>query len=157
MNPMEHIWTIVMLEICKHTFYAYLSRIWKMMQFTRFIRKVFATTILLSGKFSLFLTLHITLIMCITVHQCLEEGSSSLCMYVDCRALHAVSLYTDHVPYFGDITMHCSTEMSWGIVIKCDQITLYDHVLKTKVSISLTNVTNVDNITKLCIFVHHYC
>ena len=35
MYPMEHIWTIVMLEICKHTFYAYLSRIWKMMQFTR--------------------------------------------------------------------------------------------------------------------------
>ena len=30
MYPMEHIWTIVMLEICKHTFYAYLSRIWKM-------------------------------------------------------------------------------------------------------------------------------
>ena len=32
MYPMEHIWTIVMLEICKHTFYDYLSRIWKMMQ-----------------------------------------------------------------------------------------------------------------------------
>ena len=57
MYPMEHIWTIVMLEICKHTFYAYLSRIWKMMQFTGFIRKVFATKILLSGKFSLFVTL----------------------------------------------------------------------------------------------------
>ena len=54
---MEHIWTIVMLEMCKHTFYAYLSRIWKMMQFTGFIRKVFATKILLSGKFSPFLTL----------------------------------------------------------------------------------------------------
>ena len=59
MYPMEHIWTIVMLEICKHTFYAYLSRIWKMMQFTGFIRKVFATKILLSGKFSPFLTLHL--------------------------------------------------------------------------------------------------
>ena len=57
MYPMEHIWTIVMLEICKHTFYAYLSRIWKMMQFMGFIRKVFATKILLSGKFSPFLTL----------------------------------------------------------------------------------------------------
>ena len=60
MYPMEHIWTIVMLEICKHTFYAYLSRIWKMMQFTGFIRKVFATKILLSGKFSTFLTLQKT-------------------------------------------------------------------------------------------------
>ena len=43
-----------MLKICKHTFYANLSQIWK---FTRFIRKVFATKILLSGKFSLFVTL----------------------------------------------------------------------------------------------------
>ena len=25
MYPMEHIWTIVMLEICNHTFYAYLK------------------------------------------------------------------------------------------------------------------------------------
>ena len=57
MYPMEHIWTIVMLEICNHTFYAYLSRIWKMMQFTGFIRKVFGTKILLSGKFLPFLTL----------------------------------------------------------------------------------------------------
>ena len=57
MYPMEHIWTIVMLEICKHTFYAYLSQIWKMMQYTRFIWKVFATKILLSGKFSFFATL----------------------------------------------------------------------------------------------------
>ena len=57
MYPMEHIWTIVMLEICKHTFYAYLSRFWKMMQFTGLIRKVFTTKILLSGKFSPFLTL----------------------------------------------------------------------------------------------------
>ena len=54
---MEHIWTMVMLKICKHTFYAYLSRIWKLMQFTRFVRKVIATKILLSGKFSFFLTL----------------------------------------------------------------------------------------------------
>ena len=45
---------MVMLKICKHTFYANLSQIWK---FTRFIRKVFATKILLSGKFSIFLTL----------------------------------------------------------------------------------------------------
>ena len=57
MHHMEHIRTIVMFKICKHTFYAYLSRIWKMMQFTRFIRKVFATKILLSGKFLPFLTL----------------------------------------------------------------------------------------------------
>ena len=53
MYPLEHIWTIVMLEIFKHTFYAYLSRIWKKVQFTGFnpesfcdknlaIRKVFA-------------------------------------------------------------------------------------------------------------------
>ena len=62
MYPMEHIWTIVMLEICKHTFYAYLSQIWKMMQFTGLIRKVFATKILLSGKFSPFLTLKLALI-----------------------------------------------------------------------------------------------
>ena len=59
MYPMEHIWTIVMLEICKHTFYVYLSRIWKMMQFTGLIRKVFATKILLFGKFSPFLTLYV--------------------------------------------------------------------------------------------------
>ena len=54
MHHMEHIWTMVMLKICKHTFYANLSQIWK---FTRFIRKAFATKILLSGKFSLFVTL----------------------------------------------------------------------------------------------------
>ena len=29
MHHMEHIWTIVMLEIWKHTFYRYLLRIWK--------------------------------------------------------------------------------------------------------------------------------
>ena len=44
---------------CKTTFYAHLSRIWKLARFTRFIRKVFATKILLSGKFSLFVTLQI--------------------------------------------------------------------------------------------------
>ena len=43
MHHMEHIWTMVMLKICKHTFYAYLSRIWKLMQFTYFIRRVLAT------------------------------------------------------------------------------------------------------------------
>ena len=57
MHHMEHNWTMVMLKICKHTFYTYLSRIWKMMQFTGFIRKVFVTKILLSGKFSFFVTL----------------------------------------------------------------------------------------------------
>ena len=44
MHHLKHIWTIVMLKICKHTFYAYLSRIWKMMQFcdkNLAIRKVF--------------------------------------------------------------------------------------------------------------------
>ena len=44
---------------CKTTFYAHLSQIWKLAQFTRFIQKVFATKILLSGKFSLFATLGI--------------------------------------------------------------------------------------------------
>ena len=42
---------------CKTTFYAHLSRIWKLTRFMHFIRKVFATKILLSGKFSLFVTL----------------------------------------------------------------------------------------------------
>ena len=42
---------------CKTTFYAHLSRIWKLARFARFIRKVFAAKILPSGKFSLFLTL----------------------------------------------------------------------------------------------------
>ena len=42
---------------CKTTFYAHLARIWKLARFTRFIWKVFATKILLSGKFSLFVTL----------------------------------------------------------------------------------------------------
>ena len=36
------------------SFYAYFLHIWKLMQFTRFVWKVFATKILLSGKFSLF-------------------------------------------------------------------------------------------------------
>ena len=45
---------------CKTTFYAHLSQIWKLTRFTRFIRKVFATKILLSGKLSLF----VTLVMC---------------------------------------------------------------------------------------------
>ena len=38
----------------KPTYYAHLSRIWKLTHFTGFIRKVFATKILLSGKFSFF-------------------------------------------------------------------------------------------------------
>ena len=42
---------------CKTTFNAHLLRIWTLTRFTRFIRKVFATKILLSGKFSLFVTL----------------------------------------------------------------------------------------------------
>ena len=42
---------------CKTTFYAHLLRIWKLARFTRFIRKIFVTKILLSGKFSFFLTL----------------------------------------------------------------------------------------------------
>ena len=45
---------------CKTTLYAHLSRIWKLTWFTRFIRKVFTTKILLSGKFLLFLTLYVT-------------------------------------------------------------------------------------------------
>ena len=45
------------LKSCKNNLYAHLSQIWKLMQFTRFIWKVFATKILLSGKFSLFVTL----------------------------------------------------------------------------------------------------
>ena len=60
MHHMEHIWTMVMLKFCNHTFYAYLSQIWKLMQFMCFIRKVFVTKILLSGKFSLFVTLHVS-------------------------------------------------------------------------------------------------
>ena len=44
------------LRSCKCTFYGHLSRIRKL---TRFIRKVFATKILLSRKFSLFVTLMI--------------------------------------------------------------------------------------------------
>ena len=44
---------------CKTTFYAHLSQIWKLTGFTCFIRKVFATKILPSGKFSLFVTLSI--------------------------------------------------------------------------------------------------
>ena len=59
MQPMEHIWTMLMLKICKNTLYAYVSRIWKLTRFTRLIRKVFVTKILLSGKFSPFLTLGI--------------------------------------------------------------------------------------------------
>ena len=43
-----------MLKICKHTLYAYLSRIWKSMQFTHFIRKIFVTKFLLSGNFLFF-------------------------------------------------------------------------------------------------------
>ena len=42
---------------CKTTYYAHLSQIWKLTRFTRFVQKVFATKILLSGKFSLFVTL----------------------------------------------------------------------------------------------------
>ena len=45
------------VKSCKHTFYGHFSRIRKLTQFTHFIWKVFATKILLSGKFSLFLTL----------------------------------------------------------------------------------------------------
>ena len=45
------------LRSCKHTFYGHLSQIQKLTRFTCFIRKLFATKILLSGKFSLFLTL----------------------------------------------------------------------------------------------------
>ena len=45
------------LRSCKHTFYGHLSQIQKLTRFTCFIRKLFATKILLSGKFSLFVTL----------------------------------------------------------------------------------------------------
>ena len=45
------------LRSCKNTFYGHLSQIRKLTRFTRVIRKVFATKILLSGKFLLFLTL----------------------------------------------------------------------------------------------------
>ena len=54
MHHMEHIWTIVIIKICKHTFYAYLSQIWKMMQYTHYIRIVFASKILLSRKILFF-------------------------------------------------------------------------------------------------------
>ena len=54
MHPVENIWTTLMLKICKHTLYAYLSRIWKSMQFTRFIQKIFVTKILPSGNFLFF-------------------------------------------------------------------------------------------------------
>ena len=57
MYPMEHIWTMLMHKILQTHLYAHLSRIWKLTRFTRFIRKVFAAKILLSGKFLLFLTL----------------------------------------------------------------------------------------------------
>ena len=46
-----------MHKSCKTTFYAHLSQIWKLARFMRFIQKVFASKILLSGKFSLFVTL----------------------------------------------------------------------------------------------------
>ena len=52
---LESFRTILCIKSCKTTFYAHLSRIWKLM---RFIRKVFATKILLSRKFCLFLTLN---------------------------------------------------------------------------------------------------
>ena len=45
---------------CKTTFYAHLSRILELIRFTPFIRKFFATKILLSGKFLLFVTLQWT-------------------------------------------------------------------------------------------------
>ena len=45
-------------KILQNHLYAHLSRIWKLM---RFIRKVFTTKILLSGKFSLFVTLLLSL------------------------------------------------------------------------------------------------
>ena len=58
MYPVEHIFgQFLCLISCKHTFYGHLLQIRKLTRFTRFIRKVFATKILLSGKFLLFLTL----------------------------------------------------------------------------------------------------
>ena len=55
------LWSIIgpcwCTKSCKTTFYVHLSRIWKLARFTRFIQKVFATKILLFGKFSLFVTL----------------------------------------------------------------------------------------------------
>ena len=62
MYPVEHIFgQFLCLISCKHTFYGHLSRIRKLTRFTRFIRKVFATKILLSGKTSLFVTLYMPL------------------------------------------------------------------------------------------------
>ena len=60
-DNLESFWTILCIKSCKTTFDAHLSRIWK---FTRFIRKVLATKILLTGKFSLFVTLGIGLANC---------------------------------------------------------------------------------------------
>ena len=58
MYPIGHILTILMLKILQTHPSAHLSQIWKLKQFTRIIRKVFVTKILLFGKFlKLFLTL----------------------------------------------------------------------------------------------------
>ena len=67
-DNLERVWMIYnctkCTKSCKTTFCAHFSQIWKLARFTLFIRKVFATKILLSGKFSLFATL---CILCITV------------------------------------------------------------------------------------------
>ena len=69
-----------MLKICKYTLYfAYVKRIWKLTRFTHFICKVFATKILLYGKFSLFLTLFSTCCAAALFLQLQLENLSFLC------------------------------------------------------------------------------
>ena len=75
---------------CKTTFHAHLSRIWKLTWFTHFIRKVFATKILQSGKFLLFVTLHIYSCKLILLHNCISatsciSTSSSWCDWLRCN------------------------------------------------------------------------
>ena len=73
---------LICIKSCKPTFYAHLLRIWKL---THFIRKVFATKILLSGKFSLFLTLS----------PVCGSGLPPLCNVLQCNVLLWLAKYAE--------------------------------------------------------------
>ena len=114
-DNLERVWMIYnctkCTKTCKTTFCAHLSQIWKLTRFTRFIRKVFAAKILLSGKFSLFVTL---------IEHCtgwLISGSALLCSWHWCnwgdkQRDHAAE-WSDIDPnrerlcVFGGIINHC--------------------------------------------------
>ena len=84
-----------------------------MMQFTRFIRKVFATKFVLSGKFSFFLTL-----------DSVSQSLSYLCRYRAARA--AKKVFLDKLLCVGKITFEwtCRSQIQAGFEMELKHLAI---------------------------------